>query len=176
MSDRLTAPITFGGYLTPSADGIHVLGATFDRDTDWNSDAWAAVRENDHLRNLECVAQRLPRLAAALGDVTGGWTRLRTTTPDRAPVVGPVPNGEAFASAFSALHHGGATGDLGRDLNHPGLFVLSGLGSRGFLTAPLAGEILASQMLGLPLPVPAGVPPLLQPGRFLIRNIKKGRA
>jgi hypothetical protein len=40
----------------------------------------------------------------------------------------------------------------------------------------LAGEILASQMLGLPLPVPAGVPPLLQPGRFLIRNIKKGRA
>jgi len=176
MSDRLTAPITFGGYLTPSADGIHVLGATFDRKADWNGDSWAAVREDDHRRNLDFVAQRLPRLAAALGDVTGGWTGLRATTPDRAPVVGPVPEGEAFSSALSAMGVGGETDDPGFHIDQPGLFVLSGLGSRGFLTAPLAGEILASQILGSPLPVPVGVPPLLQPGRFLIRNIKKGRA
>ena len=176
ISDRVTAPITFGSYLTPAVDGTHVLGATFDREADWSGDSWAAVREDDHRRNLESVAQRLPRLAAAFGDVTGGWTGLRATTPDRAPVVGPVPEGEAFASTLSATGVGGETGDLGFHIYQPGLFVLSGLGSRGFLTGPLAGEILASQILGSPMPVPVGIPPLLQPGRFLIRNIKKGRA
>ena len=176
ISDRVRAPITFGSYLMPAADGTHVLGATFDREVNWNGDSWAVVREDDHRQNLEFIAQRLPRLAAALGDVTGGWTGLRATTPDRAPLVGPVPDGEAFASAVSAMRGGGETGDLGCAIDQPGLFVLSGLGSRGFLTAPLAGEILASQILGLPLPVPVGVPPLLQPSRFLIRNLKKGRA
>ena len=176
ISDQITAPITFGNYLTPAVDGMHLLGATFDREADWNGDSWVPVREDDHRRNLEFVAQRLPRLATALGDVTGGWTGLRATTPDRVPVVGPVPEGEAVASALSAMGVGGEMGDLGFHIDQPGLFVLSGLGSRGFLTAPLAGEILASQILGSPLPVPVSVPPLLQPGRFLIRNIKKGRA
>ena len=175
VSDRIIAPITFGGYLTPVADGAHVLGSTFDREADWSSGSWSVVRENGHRRNLESIAKRLPILAAALGNVTGGWTGLRATTPDRAPVVGPVPDGAAFASAFSVMQNGGEAGDLICDVNQPGLFVLSGLGSRGFLTAPLAGEILASQILGRPLPVPVGVPPLLQPGRFLARNIKKGR-
>ncbi len=176
VSDRLMAPITFGGYLTPAANGTHVLGATFDREADWSGDSWAIVREDDHRRNLESVTQRLPRFAAALGEMTGGWTKLRVTTPDRAPVVGPIPEGAAFASAFSALRYGGDRPDIGYDVNQPGLFVLSGLGSRGFLTGPLAGEILASQILGLPLPVPVSVPPLLQPGRFLLRDIKKNRA
>ncbi len=34
-----------------------------------------------------------------------------------------------------------------------GLYILSGLGSRGFLLAPLLGEYLACQSLGLPIPL-----------------------
>jgi tRNA 5-methylaminomethyl-2-thiouridine biosynthesis bifunctional protein len=39
-------------------------------------------------------------------------------------------------------------------LDAPGLFVLGGLGSRGFCTAPLLAEHIAAEALGLPSPLP----------------------
>ena len=57
----------------------------------------------------------------------------------------------------------------------PGLFVLAGLGSRGLTAAPLAAEILASEIMGEPSPVPRYLQQALSPARFLKRGIVRGQ-
>lgn len=104
------------------------------------------TRRADHLRNLETLAQARPALAAALADQPlEGRTRIRATTPDHLPLCG----------------------ELG-----PGLWVLGGLGSRGFTTAPLLGEHLAARILDLPSPLPASLAELVEPRRARATSVE----
>ena len=48
----------------------------------------------------------------------------------------------------------------------PGLFVLTGLGSRGFATAPLLAEHVAALAMGAPSPLAADLAVLVEPFRF----------
>jgi tRNA 5-methylaminomethyl-2-thiouridine biosynthesis bifunctional protein len=47
-----------------------------------------------------------------------------------------------------------------------GLFVLTGLGSRGFTTAPLLADHVAALVLGTPSPLPTDCAALVSPARF----------
>jgi tRNA 5-methylaminomethyl-2-thiouridine biosynthesis bifunctional protein len=76
---------------------------------------------------------------------------VRATTSDYLPIGGPAP---------------GAA---------PGLYVLTGLGSRGFTLAPLLAEHVAALALGVPSPLPAAVTTLIDPSRFARRALKRGR-
>jgi tRNA 5-methylaminomethyl-2-thiouridine biosynthesis bifunctional protein len=44
-------------------------------------------------------------------------------------------------------------------------------GSRGLITAPLAGELLASWLNDEPLPVPRAIAEACHPNRFLLRKL-----
>jgi len=48
----------------------------------------------------------------------------------------------------------------------PGLLVTTAHGSRGLITAPLAGEVLAALLEDEPAPLPADLMQALRPGRF----------
>jgi tRNA 5-methylaminomethyl-2-thiouridine biosynthesis bifunctional protein len=50
-----------------------------------------------------------------------------------------------------------------------GLFVLGGLGGRGFCLAPLLAEHLAARILDVPSPLPNALSDLLEPARFSSR-------
>ena len=103
-------------------------------------DTDAEVRDVDHARNLALLAQGRPGLAASLaGAELGGRASVRATTPDHDPVAGEVA---------------------------PGLYVLSGLGGRGFTLAPLLAEQIAACVCGAPSPLPAGLAQRVHPGRF----------
>ncbi|MEE4465394.1 bifunctional tRNA (5-methylaminomethyl-2-thiouridine)(34)-methyltransferase MnmD/FAD-dependent 5-carboxymethylaminomethyl-2-thiouridine(34) oxidoreductase MnmC, partial [Azotobacter chroococcum] len=52
-----------------------------------------------------------------------------------------------------------------------GLYVSSGHGSRGLLSAPLAGELLAAWLDDEPLPVPRAVAEACHPNRFGLRRL-----
>jgi tRNA 5-methylaminomethyl-2-thiouridine biosynthesis bifunctional protein len=124
-----------------------LFGATHDR-----GDADEAVRPEDHRRNLDLLATTLPGLAARLeaADLTGR-AGVRAVTPDFLPLAGP--------------------------LEAPGLFILSGLGSRGFCAAPLLAEHVAALALGAPSPLPAALAEIVHPGRFVVRrNRRLGRS
>jgi tRNA 5-methylaminomethyl-2-thiouridine biosynthesis bifunctional protein len=56
-----------------------------------------------------------------------------------------------------------------------GLFILTGLGSRGFTLAPLLADHVAALALGRPSPLPAAIAALLDPGRFAARARRRGR-
>ncbi len=105
-------------------DGAVLFGATHDRG---RTDL--ELSAEDHERNLETLAEGLPQLAAeAKGRALGGRAAVRATTFDRMPVAGA--------------------------LDESGLYLLGGLGSRGFCTAPLLAEHLAAEALSAPSPLP----------------------
>jgi tRNA 5-methylaminomethyl-2-thiouridine biosynthesis bifunctional protein len=154
------------GYGLTLPDGRVLTGATSQPD-----DLDTAVRLSDHLRNLERAAQlglcpvdlaHGDGLATATGRV--GW---RATTPDRLPLIGPPLD----RSACDAARRGGRTRmDALRHLprcqgaDH-GLFVFTGLGSRGVTSAALGAQMLAAWITGAPFPVEAALRDALDPAR-----------
>ena len=120
-----------------------LFGATHGRD-----DAAVDVREADHVRNLEFLAAALPRLAERLrGAPLAGRASVRAVTPDRLPIAGP--------------------------LSAPGLFALTGLGSRGFSLAPLLAEHVTALALGAPSPISLAAADLVAPDRFARRAARR---
>ncbi|KQW82637.1 FAD-dependent 5-carboxymethylaminomethyl-2-thiouridine(34) oxidoreductase MnmC [Brevundimonas sp. Root1279] len=91
-------------------------------------------------RNLDTVAARLPALAARITAAGPSRKRaaVRATTADRLPLAGEIA---------------------------PGLYVLGGLGSRGFCVAPLLAEHIAARALGTPSPLPEGFAARVTPAR-----------
>jgi tRNA 5-methylaminomethyl-2-thiouridine biosynthesis bifunctional protein len=133
---ELDHAVAWGGYACPmDGPGGVLFGATHDRDrTD------AEVRDEDHARNLQTLAQGLPALAAlAAGKPLQGRAAIRATTFDRMPAAGVL---------------------------QPGVYVLGGLGSRGFCTAPLLAEHLAAFALGAPSPLPVSAQDLMVTSRL----------
>ncbi len=136
----------FGAYVVPMPRGI-MFGATHDR-----GDTSVEIRPEDRARNLAAVGARLPELARRLADSPlDDWSAIRATTHDYLPLAGPAPGGEA------------------------GLWLLTGLGSRGLCLAPLLAEDLAARIVGVPSPLPVPLAALSDPGRFAARAARKGR-
>ncbi|MEK9610452.1 MAG: tRNA (5-methylaminomethyl-2-thiouridine)(34)-methyltransferase MnmD [Alphaproteobacteria bacterium] len=83
QSARLCAGLSYGGYLTPAIDGLHELGATFDRD------AAMEVTSAGHSHNFDLLPSGLRTLFAGIGpDSLSGRTSRRVSTPDRNPISG----------------------------------------------------------------------------------------
>lgn len=170
-SGNLRTALCHEGYLPPPRLGIHCLGATYGPQ-DTNLDE----RSADHIANLTKLAAALPslQLPTATADLSG-HVALRCTTTDYLPVVGPVPDKAAFNACYASLK-AQKTRFIDQECPVlPGLFVLAGLGSRGLTAAPLAAEILASEIMGEPSPVPRYLQQALSPARFLKRGIVRGQ-
>jgi tRNA 5-methylaminomethyl-2-thiouridine biosynthesis bifunctional protein len=98
------------------------------------------VTAADDERNLLALAARRPVLAEAVRKGTlHGRASIRATTRDRLPVAGLLASGA---------------------------WVLSGLGGRGFTTAPLLAEHVAAAALGAPSPLPRSLAVLVDPARL----------
>lgn len=114
-------------------------------------------------------------------ETAGGTVRLenrseiRAATPDYLPVAGPLADSTTFIEDYHSLADN-ARQEIERYAKYQeGIFILSGLGSNGFSTAPLLSELLASDILNLPYPVAEDIRQALSPQRFLIRDIIRGR-
>ncbi len=158
------------GYLPPARAGIHCLGASFGP-----GDLGVDEREAEHAHNIQMMQAALSDLD--LNPPSGGWqghVAHRCNSNDYLPVVGPVPDLEAFNACYERLRH-----DRKRLIDAPcpmesGLAVLTSLGSRGLSAAPLAAEILADQLLGTVPSVPRYLQRAVSPARFAERALKRG--
>lgn len=165
------------GYLAPSRDGMHTLGATYNP-----GDTSLLLSEADHRRNLDSISRTDAKLArAVLANAAGpedlctmdGRAALRCTTPDYLPVAGPAPRLDDFLRVFLPLQKN-ARADIPRCGDYwPGLYLNCGHGSRGLAYAPLAAELIASQIAGEALPLPRHLVQALSPARFIVRGIKR---
>lgn len=178
-SRKLKVGLSFGRYLSPAveeAEGcFHVSGASFNLWEGMPEDEdWRQLRDEDEAEILQDV-RGLSRSFADLPALPNnpGRAGLRASIIDHLPAVGAVHDGAYFDQAYGDLHHGRRQSGYGPARYLPGLYAMTGLGSRGFQTAPLLADMLVDQMLGAPLPVPRDVTEALHTGRFQIRRLRR---
>lgn len=142
LSQSPNVAISYGGYVSPeltldNGATCHVLGASYARRDEVPDAEWETLRQSDTEVMLANFAEQLPTIA--VGDVIGGRTARRATIRDYIPLAGEWDEG---------------------------LYVLGGLGSRGFMTAPLLADLIADQISDAPLPLEAELVRALSPKRF----------
>ena len=105
------------------------------------------TRADSHAGNLARLEEMLPGASTGLDpEKLAGRVAFRAVVRDRLPLVGPL--GEGLYGAFA-------------------------YGSRGLLWASLAGELIASQLEGEPLPMERSLAAAVAPERFLLREKRK---
>lgn len=175
-SAELACVLCAEGYVAPPRGGEHTLGASFD----FHSQDCAPTAA-EHAGNLELLREISADLAERLDAdrldpaQLEGRAAFRCTSPDYLPIVGPLADPAAFAETYAVL---GKDARQVPDSPCPwrdGLYVNSGHGSRGLITAPLCGELLAAWLNDEPLPLPRAVAEACHPNRFLLRKLIRGQ-
>jgi tRNA 5-methylaminomethyl-2-thiouridine biosynthesis bifunctional protein len=175
-SQALNTVLCAEGYVAPARGGEHTLGASFNFQ---RQDLELSAEE--HADNLDMLRQISPALGEALhidqldpADLAGR-AAFRSTSADYLPLVGPLVDATAFRSAYAGLGK-----DASRRIDTPapwleGLYLNCGHGSRGLISAPLCGELIAAWLDDEPLPLPRPVAEACHPSRFLLRELIRGR-
>lgn len=170
--------IVAGPYLISHGDGSALTGATYELGRDGQSALGPTVI--GHQRNLQDLAETFPTFGQALAGLNpedlSGRVSFRGQVPDRVPFAGPAPIRDDYLAAYDRLRHGDRFADYPPAPVHPGLFLLGGLGARGFTTGLLLGELLAAQITGTPLPLPRDLVEAVHPARFIVRTLRKNTA
>lgn len=146
------------GYLLPDIGGLAVFGASSQP-----GDDDPRVRDADHAYNLQRLQQLSPQAVPApslQGRV--GW---RCIADDRLPLLGAAPDEAAVRPRAERLR------DLPRQ---PGLYLFTGLASRGIAWSVLGGQVLAALISGAPLPLEAPLLDAIDPARFALRAARRG--
>lgn len=166
----LKAPITGDGYLLRAPDGSVSIGATYETPLDFDPHASALDSERATASNLA----RLSRLLADAPAATpiGSFDGLRCVARDRLPLAGAVAD-EALAWQQAERLKGAHFEDLPR---RAGMFACFALGSRGLTLAALLAELIACRIEGEPLPIERDLAAAIDPARFLLRELRTGRA
>ncbi len=148
-------PVTGAGYALRT-ESQWLWGATSQI-----GDLDPAVRADDHVSNLvqwarlrgEALDERSAQARLATAQVQGrvGW---RWTTPDKLPVWGGMPQGPGRREQLRHLPR------------VPGLWVCTGLGSRGITWSALAGQVMAALISGTACPLESSLLDAVDPARL----------
>ncbi|MEM8561222.1 MAG: bifunctional tRNA (5-methylaminomethyl-2-thiouridine)(34)-methyltransferase MnmD/FAD-dependent 5-carboxymethylaminomethyl-2-thiouridine(34) oxidoreductase MnmC [Pseudomonadota bacterium] len=170
----LRAAFCHEGYIAPAREGIYSIGATFDL-----GDMELAARKDDSQRNLQLLAKALPAWTQSLKRLANtnleARVGFRCASPDYLPLAGRVPDRGPFAARFGDLRRNARLEVEEPGCYLPGLFVVTGLGSRGLTSAPLLGELIASEVCQELPPLCRDLARTLNPGRFIIRDLCRNR-
>ena len=164
-------PVAGNGYVVPLSDGSLLCGATVKRD-----DEDASVRPADHLHNLS-RAHRLGAWLAPVADDAAtlpsdllGRTGWRAVSPDRLPMVGALPWSDDRLAAQPDLPRLDQVRMVPRERQADGgLYIATGLGSRGITWTALIGQLVAHWVTGSPCPIEVDLRDAMDPGRFQVR-------
>ncbi|HZX32795.1 MAG TPA: bifunctional tRNA (5-methylaminomethyl-2-thiouridine)(34)-methyltransferase MnmD/FAD-dependent 5-carboxymethylaminomethyl-2-thiouridine(34) oxidoreductase MnmC [Rhodocyclaceae bacterium] len=149
------------GYATPPVDGLRIAGASF-----LVGDDEPAERPEEHADNLVRLNMILPDFAPGLDPATlTGKVGFRPASPDRLPMVGPVPQ--------PARPEGPGRHQLAWQ---EGLYCVQGFGARGIVWSGIMAELLASRIDGDPLPLETDLVEAVAPARFLLKAARRSPA
>lgn len=141
-SSSLLTHLCYGGYLSPSYQGQHVLGSTFQ--------AWMdtpEIQSTDHTYVIDKLHQATPPFFTA-ADIKGGRVSFRTAAPDRMPVIGS------------------------RIVDNRKVYISTAHGSHGIITSLSAARIIAQDISHIPISVPKSVLKAISPDRFAFQEKK----
>ncbi|TBU87621.1 bifunctional tRNA (5-methylaminomethyl-2-thiouridine)(34)-methyltransferase MnmD/FAD-dependent 5-carboxymethylaminomethyl-2-thiouridine(34) oxidoreductase MnmC [Stutzerimonas kirkiae] len=168
-SSELQCVVCAEGYVAPGRSGEHTLGASFNfqrHDSEPSQEEHAS-----NLAMLEEISGDLHRRLTPSLDGLEGRASLRCTSPDYMPLVGPLANAEAFAHVYANLARNARHTPEHPCPWHQGLYINTAHGSRGLISAPLSGELLAAWIDDEPLPLPRDIAEACHPNRYLLRSL-----
>jgi len=162
VSQQLKTVICADGIICPAVDGQHSLGATFSP-----GEISTETRDEDHTANLAMLRRMAPELHQSLKiQPMTGRAALRCATSDYLPLLGQLLNSDVLTAKPPRPNASPASLPW-----LEGLYVNTGHGSKGLVTAPLCAEILVSMICGEPAPVDAKLLAALDPNRFLLQKM-----
>jgi len=162
---QTSVPVSGKCYVIPAETGYWV-GATHQRNV-----TRSKVDSEDDRHNYHSAVALLPNLDLKK-QASRSWTGTRCATPDRLPVVGPLPDRNFYRSEYADLHHGRPRQQFPRAVYEPGLFVMAGFGSRAATQVTYAAEHLAS-VITQPEMIDTDTFTLLHPARFLLKDLRR---
>lgn len=155
------------GHYAIADEKLRLWGASFEA-----ADGAAAVSKAARESNGTALDKLNPYwLAEARNAKLQSRAGIRATTPDRLPVIGAMPDLEALLQSHGGLRTGQTVSDSVPV--KPGLFLLTGFGSRGFTWAPWAADLITAQLFGDPLPTSQESFDLVTPVRQVLRDLKR---
>lgn len=171
-SQSLQLAISGEGYIAPAHNGTHCLGAShsFQRQD-------CTLNAADHEENLTRLYQLSPQLYQAVqaqqldSNCLDGHAALRCSSPDYLPIIGPLACQQQFADTYAQLAKNARAMPTQKCPWLPGLYVNTAHGSRGMITAPLSGEILAAWICNQAQIIPEQIVRACHPNRFSIRQL-----
>jgi len=173
-SGNLATVICGDGYITPSNDGRHSIGATYNLGVDN-----ANIRLSDHQANIDQINRTDSALGAMLTPVDiktlNGRANFRCTTRDYLPIAGPVPKVNHMKDIFAFLRTDARKNSPELGSYHANLYINCGMGSRGLSYAPITAELIADEITHSLSSTERDLRLAMHPARFLIRDLKKKR-
>jgi tRNA 5-methylaminomethyl-2-thiouridine biosynthesis bifunctional protein len=185
---NLTLPLCADGYIIPQIGNTHVIGATYSLENKARK-----LLLQDHQENL-LNANKMLKIGAqikiekligkadsevngeiAMDKALSGRVSFRTTSLDHMPLVGPLPDENAYLIDYKNIHYGRKLESYPSAKYLPGLYVSTGHGSRGLVSCFSSATYLTSLITGEPVTLANNVIQHLHPARFLIRAMKKSR-
>jgi tRNA 5-methylaminomethyl-2-thiouridine biosynthesis bifunctional protein len=162
FSQNIKTIICSDHSLSRAVAGLHTIGTSY-APNDMNPH----VREDDTRENLNALRKISPELYASLELKTiQGRVAWRSSTLDYMPLAGQLLDDEKLRA--NPPRYNANPADL--PWLH-GLYVNAGHGSKGMITAPVCGELIACLATKNTLPLDAKLASSLNPSRFLMKDL-----
>lgn len=149
-------------YLSPAVDGLHSIGATYAPDN-----LNPQLSEADTLENMQALKQISPAVFNSIQPYQEqGRVAWRSHTQDYMPLAGQLIDDKALRA--NPPRYNANPVDL------PwlsGLYINAGHGSKGMITAPICGELIANLVANESLILDANLASKLNPSRFLLKAL-----
>jgi tRNA 5-methylaminomethyl-2-thiouridine biosynthesis bifunctional protein len=139
------------GFVLPAVHGKVVAGGSYDQEQPMD------VFDRLSSLGVRCDAAKAEERIAH-----------RAVTPDRLPVIGALPDDAAITPNDAGLQ-------LTEVPRCSGLYAALGYGSRGLIWSSLGAELLAAVIEGEPQPVEGKLADAVDPARFALKALRKGR-
>jgi len=161
-------------YILPTFKGTQTLGATYNP-----NEVEMTNRIEDHKENISRLGAIDLSLTRDFKKIDtqhlGGRTSFRCTTPDFLPIAGPAPKLKDYIEDYKFMRKNARAHIPIPGSSWEGLYLNTGHGSRGLSYAPMCAELVASQICNEVPPLELDLRQALHPGRFIIRDIKRGK-
>ena len=181
----LNCIINGNGYLLPDKHGVW-CGAThhpLQTIAGQFEQKQSPIKETDSQTN-KATAKHIAQDLSIGASPVASFASVRTFTPDRLPVVGALHDTGKYRQNYADLKHGKTNHHYPPPCFHEGLYLATGLGSRGATQALAIGELISNLLsgdypgMGDPdnpqRPTAKQLLQALHPGRFLIRALRRG--
>lgn len=162
------------GYMIPVESQKLLLGATFDYVPKQSWEKSPKLHKNHAQRNINLWEKYSFFKDLKKAKIISGKAGIRAVTKDHLPLCGCVTDEKQFIDDYADLHHGRHWKQYPQPKLIKNLYLFTGLGSRGFTTAPLLAQLLTDLILDRGLPLERELCKMIHPNRFLYRALKKG--